>query len=161
MARVTKVEHAQKDYPEHGIKKGDTYWWWKHRNGPKQFSKAPPRPSQTAGSPFLSQAYGFGESLEAVLDLDDAKAVVEEVKSDAESLRDEVEGNLQNMPDSLQQGPTGELLQGRVDSLQEMIDELDSLDLDVERDEGETDDEWEARLEGVLDEVRGIAYNGE
>ena len=36
------------------------------------------------------------------------------------------------MPDSLQQGPTGELLQGRADSCEEWADSLEGVDLDVD-----------------------------
>ena len=133
MAKVTLVDHAAKDYPEHGIKKGEPYYWWKHRHGSKQFSKKPPKPSQTANSPFYAALYATQELFEGIKadayeHVADFEGDIEQGKDDLENLKSETEDKLGNMPDSLQQGPTGELLQGRVDGLDELIGEFDSLD---------------------------------
>ncbi len=42
MAKATFVKKAQKDYPEFGIKKGDSYWHWAFAFGPKYKSKTQP-----------------------------------------------------------------------------------------------------------------------
>lgn len=154
MARAHFVKKARKDIPDTDIKKGDSYYWWKFRYGGKHVSKTPPRPSQLTGSEFLSTVYAVQESLgdcSADDDRDDIKSCVEEVISELNNLKDETDGKLSNMPDSLQTGPTGELLQNRVDELDSMISELESIDLDDE----------DKPLEELVEELGNISYNGE
>ena len=57
------------------------------------------------------------------------------------------------MPDSLQDSPTGELLQERYDYLEEMLGELDNIEID----EDNLSDEAKADL---LDEFQQISYQG-
>jgi len=64
MPKVHCVKAARKDYPECGIKKGDTYYWWKFRFGGKHESKTYPKQSQLTQSEFLSQVYALNERLE-------------------------------------------------------------------------------------------------
>jgi hypothetical protein len=63
----------------------------------------------------------------------------EEFKEDfcsrVEQLRDETQEKLDNMPEGLQQGPTGELLQARVDGLESWKDELDNVECDYDEEE--------------------------
>ena len=60
--------------------------------------------------------------------------VSEETPTDiAEALQeilDECQGRLDNMPESLQDSPTGELLRERVDNLQSVIDDLEAIDIE-------------------------------
>ncbi len=47
MARAHFVKAAAKDHPEHGIKKGESYWWWAFRSAygsRKVYSKTQPKP---------------------------------------------------------------------------------------------------------------------
>ena len=46
MPRVYHVSRARKDYPAHGVRKGQEYWWWEFRDKGMMRSTAPPRPSQ-------------------------------------------------------------------------------------------------------------------
>lgn len=55
---------------------------------------------------------------------------IEELITDIETIRDECQENLDNMPDSLQSSPTGELLQERIDGLDEAISILENIDID-------------------------------
>lgn len=55
------------------------------------------------------------------------------------------------MPDSLQQGDTGQLLEQRVQDVEEMIDLIDGIDL---TDEDLSDEDLRAELDA-------ISYNGE
>jgi hypothetical protein len=55
---------ARKAYPEFGIKKGDTYYYWQHYRGPVVRSKTRPRPSQLAGSEKKAAALAAYEGLE-------------------------------------------------------------------------------------------------
>ena len=78
MPRVHHVK-AAKDYPDHGIKKGEMYFHWKFRYGGKHRSKVRPRSSQLTQSDFLSQMYGIQEEIEdAIVALLSADQVVAE-----------------------------------------------------------------------------------
>jgi hypothetical protein len=74
MPRV-KAQRANKDYPDYGIKKGDTYYSWAFFRGRKQMSKTHPRPSQLTQT-NMSSAYGGIEQVE------DALSEVEQLQAD-------------------------------------------------------------------------------
>jgi len=186
MARVTHVKKARKAYKSDGIKKGDSYYWWKFRYSGKIRSKTPPRPSQLTQSAFLSTLYQIQESIEDY-SIDEAGSVsdiecfVDEVKSQIEELRDQCEESRENMPESLQDSPTGELLQERYDALDDWHSELDYLSFDeiskeelidevkeelesdpyfvgklTEAAKSEADSRYSDKLNEMLDEVREI-----
>jgi len=141
MPRVTTVKKAQKDYPEHGIKKGETYYWWKFRYGGKHMSKTYPKPSQLTQSDYLSQLYDIQDQISEcqATSQEDLESFVEEIKETLENLKSETEDKLSNMPDQLQYSPTGELLQERIDALDNVISEFDSIDF-TNYEEKEVDD---------------------
>jgi hypothetical protein len=122
---------AAKDYPEHGIKKGDTYYKWSFRYGGTHKSLTYPKQSQLTQSDFLQRVYDMNETLEDLngKSFEEQYGLVqalEDLLCEIEELRDEQEEKLSNMPDSLQYGPIGELLQERYDSLDEFYNEVDS-----------------------------------
>lgn len=161
MAHATFVKSAQKDYPEQGIKKGESYYWWSFRFGGKHYSKTPPRPSQLINSPFLSAVAEIEERIGefSLAEGDDVASCIEDIKSDIENLRDDTQGSFDNMPEGLQQGDTGQLLQGRIDGLEEMLSSFDSIDTDIE--EGLKGDDLRTRLDEIVDDVQAISYGGE
>lgn len=55
MPRVHQVKKARKDNPV--CKRGESYYWWKFRNGGKHFSLTYPKQSQLTQSPYLSVIY--------------------------------------------------------------------------------------------------------
>lgn len=55
---------------------------------------------------------------------------IEEIKVDLESIRDNEQDKLDNLPENLQSSPNAELIQERIDCLDATIDELDSIDPD-------------------------------
>lgn len=116
------------------IKKGEAYYWWQFAYGRKNFSKGRPKNSQLTQSAYLSTLYGIQESIEEISaeSADDLQSQIDDIKSQLEELRDEQEEKRSNMPDSLQESPTGELLQERYDSLDNSISELDGIDIDYE-----------------------------
>lgn len=122
------------------IAKGEPYWWWQFKNGGKNISKERPKRSQLTQSNYLSQLYAIQDRMDELSadEPEELESVVDEFKSDLESLKDECQNSLDNMPESLQSGPTGELLQERIDALDNAISEFESLDLDYE--EPDTDD---------------------
>ena len=187
MTRCHKVEHAQKDYPNNGIKKGDTYYWWAFRHGGKYFSLTPPKPSQLTQSEFLGSIYGIQETIESLTtEDDDIQSQIDDIVSELETLRDEQEEKKSNMPDSLQESPTAELLQERYDNLDTMINGFNDIntddweepdDEDVKEDLGDKDDEEtqeayderiaerkeemkQERRDAILEEIQGISYEG-
>ena len=113
-----------------------------------------PKQSDLTNSSFLSQLYSIQESTtfsdnETMSDLESAR---DDVVNELQSLKDEVEGNLQNMPDGLQQGDTGQMMQERIDALDEAINNLESADLSwdpPEREEGEKVGTYEQRKEAA------------
>lgn len=132
MAKAHFVKKARKDNP--AVQKGEPYYWWSFRFGGKHFSATPPRRSQLTSSPFLSQLYGIEEELEEARGLGteaDLEQLVEEIVALIDGLMEETETSLSNMPDNLQQGPTGELLQERIDGLEAWKDELEAVDLTI------------------------------
>jgi len=173
MPRVHVIKSARKDYPEFGIKKGDTYYKWSLMTGPRSSrtykSLTKPRPSQLTSSGFLREFYSIQERIE---DLDanqfetaeDLESTIQEITGDIESLADETEGNRENMPEGLQEGHVGEMLQTRIDGLRDWASELEGVDLNFDFDEEEPQkeksedyqifagrhDEWEQRKNETL-----------
>jgi hypothetical protein len=130
MARANFVKAAAKDYPQHGIKKGDSYYWWKFRYGGKHFSKLPPKQSQLTQSAYLSQAYAIDEAVGELSASSDLAGEIESIVSDLESLADECESNRSNMPDALQDSETGTLLEERAQACRDAAESLQQADLD-------------------------------
>lgn len=172
MARVTFVKKARKDYPESGIKKGDSYYWWKFRFGGKHKSKVKPKPSQLTQSEFLGTLYAIQEEIAEKTTADfnsseDFDTFIEDKKGELNNLADETNDKRENMPENLYDSPTGEMLEERSSSVNEMADELENIDteIDIEKEEDQTEDEYQEEIENrkqeILDEIQGIEYTGE
>lgn len=144
MARVHAVR-ANKDYPAQGIKKGETYYKWTTRTvvgkryiGTTHRSKVRPTRAQLTSSEFLSRLYeledGLGDrfSMDAFRGsenwMDDFSAERDSLIGEIEELRDETQEKLDNMPEGLQQGDTGQLLQERIDGLEGWTSDLESVE---------------------------------
>jgi hypothetical protein len=153
MAKV-KTQRARKDYPEQGIKKGDTYFSWKLSiKSPLRRSLSRPKPSQLTMSDFWQEVYSIKEQAEATVpEFDGIESDIEDIKSQIENHRDEQDSRKSNMPDNLQEGPTGELLQGRYDALDECVDTLGGIDATGEFVEA-TGDELEEAKANRADEI--------
>lgn len=139
---LTKIDRTipQDENDKVYIEKGTSYFWWSFKNGGKHFSKGHPKRSQLTQSNYLSQLYDLQDRIEEVKP-DNPEALeefIEELKNDLEILRDETQESLDNMPENLQSSPTGELLQERIDCLENAISELEDIDYDYE--EPDTDD---------------------
>ncbi len=121
MPRVHHVKKARKDNP--AVKKGESYYWWKFRYAGKRYSKTRPKSSQLTQSEFLSRLYAIDEQ--------DTPWSLEDLKDELESLQEMCEDSLQNMPEQLQDSSeSGQLLQERIDGLEDWIGQLDSLEDD-------------------------------
>jgi hypothetical protein len=153
------VKEAKKDYPESNIKKGESYYWWKFRNSGIIRSKTPPTRQQLTQSPFLQQIYDIEDRLSSLTIEDDLEAEVNMIIDELEGLKDECEEKLYAMPEQLQEtSPAGQFLQERIDCLESMIDELESIDFDVDEEDikdevkEEMEDELEKDFEDFTDE---------
>lgn len=162
MAQVHFVKKARKADRDAGIKKGDSYYWWKFRYGGKHKSKTRPRPSQLTQSGFMSSVLSTFETLEDLTyqsDPEDIRSAVEEAISEFQNQAEECESSLSNMPDSLQESETGQLLQDRADQIRQCADDLEAIDLDV--DDDLKDEEREARIAEIIDEIQAVSYDGD
>lgn len=151
MARAHFVKKARKAIKGTDIKKGDSYYWWKFRFGGKHTSKTPPRRSQLTQSAFLGALYDLEDRIgdaKADADLpDELRSIAEELRS----LAEECEEKHGNMPDSLQESDTGQMLQDRAQACNDAADELDQIAdgcdvADKEADQSE-EEYWQAQLE--------------
>ena len=83
-------------------------------------------------------------------DEDTAQSIADELSS----IRDETQDSLDNMPEGLQEGDTGQLLQERIDNLEYAISDLEAIDYDSIKENAKDDvdaeegtDEYETELE--------------
>lgn len=132
---------AAKAYPKFGIEKGQTYFDWTMKTGPRSSrnykSLKRPRQSQLTGSAFLSGYYGLIESVEDATCVEDVESIAEDLRS----LGSDENEKYENMPENLQQGPTGELLSTRATSCDSVADEIESLVENFSPNEPEEPDE--------------------
>ncbi len=157
MARAHFVKKAQKNNP--AVKKGESYYWWAFmqggRGGPKHYSKTAPRQSQLTQSDFLSQIYSLQEEIEDLRaenyleDRESLKGEVEDIISQVRELGEEQDEKKNNMPDSLQESETGELLANRAEECENFAQELEQVDLD------------DGDIEEAIDELQQASYQGE
>ena len=159
MTRAHFVKKARKDNKDLGIKKGESYYWWKFRFGGKHASKTPPKRSELTQSAFYASIWDIEDTMAALTMESDFESEIENTVSELENVKDECQNSLDNMPEQLQSAPTGELLQNRMESIDEMIDELQGIGTDI--DEDLKGDDLEKRKEEVLEEIRAVSYNGE
>lgn len=109
---------------------------------------------ETSGSEYVKEVGSIVEDWQESYDIHDG--VAEEIASILEDLRDQQQDSLDNMPEQLQDGDTGMMLQNRIDSLETAIDELNDIswedcesdaESEVESEIGEYNpdsDEWES-----------------
>lgn len=166
MPRVHHVKAARKPIPNAGIEVGDSYYWWKFRYGGKRVSKIRPSRSQLTQSPYLSTVYQLQDAdrtldTEAVTDWTSyanyMRSMAEDIAGELQGLLDDAEESLENMPEGLREGNTGELLQERIDTLGDAIAELDQIDFDRNED-ANFDDVGEA-FDEHLNEINAALEN--
>lgn len=136
---------ARKDYPEAGIAKGDTYFFAQIKTGPRSSrtirSKSPIPRSQLTTSSFLSSLYDIEDNgFEGVDSAEGLREVAERVRE----LGQEAQDSFDNMPEGLQQGQTGELLEERAQSCESWADDIESLADELEMALSEFDEQVEA-----------------
>jgi len=156
MPKVIKIEKSRKDYPDFGIKKGDTYYKWSFNFGPTMKSLTPPRRSQLTRSDFLGQLWDMEDGLEerfsGIETEDDFQSEIDSLIDEIQSLIDEQQERLDNMPEQLQEtSSAGETIRERIEYLESWMSDLQSVD--VSMDDGLTENERVDRLEEIRDEI--------
>lgn len=145
------------------IHKGESYWTWAFMNGPQMYSKTAPRPSQLTRSEFMSTYYGIMEEVEdwepESQDEDALEEFISIITGELEELRDETQDRLDNMPEGLQDGDTGQLLQERIDECDSLISDFEAIDTTPDYDEDATDEEKEEWWEDKVQEIKDVCFN--
>lgn len=147
MPRVQHVKSARKDNPV--CKKGESYFWWKFRYGGKQYSLTRPRASQLTQSAYYGALYDLQEQVEGASpeNADDFEALRDEIAAGIREQGEQCTESRDNMPEGLQDAPTGELLQERADACESAADEIENMeapdDWDDISEQQEAHDEWE------------------
>ena len=138
MPKVYIVKKSRKDYPKFGIKKGDSYYYWKFSFGPLVKSKTYPKPRQLTRSSFLINAYDIQDmiaDLSKITRHADLEDQVQDVISSIEFLRDETQESLNNMPEHLQDtSDSGILLTERIEALENWQSEIEGVDIEIDAD---------------------------
>lgn len=104
-------------------------------------------------SVFMQEVESIQKDIEALEANENLEGGVDGVKERIESLKSTTEDSLSNMPEGLQSGSTGEMLQERVDALEEMISSFDSIDFDFDEEAAmdeakeEAEDEFSTEFE--------------
>jgi len=130
MPKLNFVKSARKDNPV--CLKGESYYWWKFAFGAKQYAATRPPRSRLTQSEFFNTLWGLEDGFVPASTAEELASQIEQFVSELEELRDAQEEKLGNMPESLQESSTGELLQERYDGIDEWLQEIESLDTDYD-----------------------------
>jgi uncharacterized protein YukE len=122
---------ARKDYPESGIKAGDTYFFAQIKTGPRSSriirSKDRIPQSKLTTSAFKSTVYGIEESFDSIVHDNSAPDALKDIAQQLRDLGEETQGSFDNMPDGLQQGDTGQMLEERVSNCEQWADDIEQI----------------------------------
>ena len=184
MPRVIHVKKARKDYPTYGIKRGDSYYWWKFPYRPRIMSHKSPSRSQLTQSAFYQAMYDAEDALEVAINnfredhnVEMLAGACEEAASTVEEQRDECEEKRDNMPEQLQDSGSGEILQNRYEECDTIANSLndaansirsieipssvddDGIDWDGEdfEDEDEKQSKFDEKVDALIEEAVGNA----
>ena len=159
MPRVHEVKKARKTFKsvdDVEIKKGDTYYWWKFRYGPIIKSFMYPDRRQLTRSSYLISMYDIEDEISSIVADESISDQIQEIISNLECLRDEQQESLDNMPEHLQDSSSsGQMLQERIDSLENTISEFENIDIEV--DDGLKEKEKQESYEEILGEIQNIS----
>jgi chromosome segregation ATPase len=137
MARAHFVKKARKDYPDDGIKKGDSYYWWKFNFSPfthRQLTS--PKRSQLTQSSFLSELYDIQDDISKAEFTDGVEDELQEFIDRIDELKDQAQESLDNMPEHLQESSqAGETLTERIDALEGWSSDLSSIDTEIDKEQ--------------------------
>lgn len=141
MTTLHYVKRANKHYPAEGIRKGDPYFWYKHRvngrGGPKIRCKNRPPRSALTSSPFLACMMDAEDRLWAAVDAYSGVDLAEVLRGIAETVDDKTEECIRGKEDMekvFASGcPTLDLLQERIEACEELTQTLHELADEAEK----------------------------
>lgn len=141
---------AAKDYPQHGIKKGDRYWYVKIKTGPyssrEMRQKEPFKPNQLTSSAWQQSLNDIEEMIAAAETADDAQAIADRFQE----LADEQQEKIDNMEAAnLTGGSTYDLITERKDAAETAQSEAEDIASDWES----AFSDWESEIETYKDEL--------
>lgn len=126
MPRVKQVK-AAKDYPQFGIKKGDLHYYTKMKTGPRSSRELrqlkPFKRSQLTNSEFLAALYDWEDNKGEAGSHEDVSNLAEHIREIGENEREKFD----NMPEGLQQGDTGQMLEERAEACETAANELEEI----------------------------------
>ena len=131
---VSAEDIARANNPkEEGDAEAASYYWWKHkvaRGGILRQSKTRPRPSQLTLSTYYGGTLSAQEAFEDASPetFEDMVSAIEQLSSDLREVGGQCQGSFDNMPEGLQMGETGQLLEERAQGVEACCDELDSIE---------------------------------
>lgn len=144
---------ARKDYPDAGIKKGDTYFFAQIKTGPRSSriirSKERIPQSKLTTSAFMSTVYSIGEQFDAIVHDNTAPDAFRDLAQQVRDLGEETQSSFDNMPDGLQQGDTGQMLEERVSNCEQWADDIESAADQLESTISEIEEKDIADLEDI------------
>jgi hypothetical protein len=157
-ARVHEVKKSRVAYP--GIPLGSHYYWWKFAYREAIRSLTRPKPSQLTQSAFISEALSIQEDMDELGTGDIRDGIsLSDYADRIRELGEQASDSLGNMPDALQQSPTGELLQNRADNCEQWASDLESVDMDIDEDGIRADAEEEAKQDERWENADGADNN--
>ena len=157
MARQVQRK-ARKDYPDAGIKKGDTYFFAQIKTGPRSSriirSKERIPQSKLTTSAFMSTVYGIQESFDGIVHDNSAPDALKDLAQQVRDLGEETQSSFDNMPDGLQQGDTGQMLEERVSNCEQWADDIEAIADTLETTISEIEDK-------PLEDLEDLSYDAE
>jgi hypothetical protein len=137
---LTTVHHVKKarvDRPEHGIHRGDEYWWWDFPREGRHYSRTYPRRSQLTQSKFNAQIWDIEDEI-ADLKTRDVAELYEKQSEWAAALRklgDSLTVKAQHEPVNLQDSPTAVLLRERAEACENMATDIEDVYIPIDNDQ--------------------------
>lgn len=166
MPRV-HTQTAAKDYPAQGIKKGQTYYWWKFRYQGKQRSVTPPTRQQLTQSEYFQGGFDLEDEYESSVACAayqaDVVQALEQARDGFESLAEEQRDKMANMEAAnITGGFSYELLEERAEACEEQMGNLEALQNEVEAlDEDDVTEEdledFDSPEEALAEKARELA----
>lgn len=131
MARIERIKSARKEHKcskcGNTIEVGQSYLKATPYRRPTIYrcTKCGLKSYETSGSEYVKEVGSIVEDWEESYSLGETTA--EDIASTLEDIKDSQQDSLDNMPENLQYGDTGQMLQERIDSLESVIDELNDI----------------------------------
>lgn len=158
MGKITKVMKSRKEYTcgrcRKKIEVGQPYL-----RGDLNFSRPVIRCCKCGLQPWEVTTSDYQLSVgEVVYHWQDNYDVSEDgrdgIMGELETIRDDLQDRLDNMPEGLQNGEVGQLLQERIDSLDSAISDLESIDFeDFDEEDEDKKTDYQVEIESALENI--------